>query len=58
MKDVHFSIRIPATMLIRLDKVAQATYRPRNQVINLLLEIGLNEAEAELKAGKARKYLP
>lgn len=59
MKDGHFSVRMPITLVLRLDAVAKETRRNRNQVIELLIENALSKVEDELKKGKSvRKFMP
>jgi len=42
-----FSIRIKDETVARLDTLSKATNRSRNELINLLLEFGLNNSEVE-----------
>ena len=42
-----FSIRIPDETVDRLDKLSQATNRSRNELINMLLEFGLENSEVK-----------
>ena len=42
-----FSIRVPDETVDRLDKLSQATNRSRNELINILLEYGLDNSEVK-----------
>ena len=42
-----FSIRVPDETVDRLDKLSQATNRSRNELINILLEFGLDNSEVK-----------
>ena len=42
-----FSIRVPDETVNRLDKLSQATNRSRNELINILLEFGLDNSEVK-----------
>ena len=42
-----FSIRVPDETVNRLDKLSQATNRSRNELINILLEFGLDTSEVK-----------
>ena len=42
-----FSIRVPDETVDRLDKLSQATNRSRNELINILLEFGLDNIEVK-----------
>ena len=55
MRDVMFSIRIPAPMLVELNEICKMSHRKRNDVINLMLEERIPKVLAELKAAKTAK---
>ena len=42
-----FSIRVPDDTVDRLDKLSQETNRSRNELINILLEFGLDNSEVK-----------
>ena len=42
-----FSIRVADETVDRLDKLSQATNRSRNELINILLEFGLDNSEVK-----------
>ncbi len=42
-----FSVRVPDETVDRLDKLSQETNRSRNELINILLEFGLNNSEVK-----------
>ena len=42
-----FSIRVPDETVDRLDKLSQETNRSRNELINILLEFGLDNSEVK-----------
>ena len=42
-----FSIRVPDETVNRFDKLSQATNRSRNELINILLEFGLDNSEVK-----------
>jgi predicted DNA-binding protein len=41
------SIRIPEDLLARLDQLSNESNRSRNEIINLILEHGINHIEIE-----------
>lgn len=58
-KEAHFSIRLPLTLVIRLDAVAKKTERNRNFLIEKCIEDSLARMELELReSGGTRHLLP